>query len=304
MIEQKHYPFSYHSGMKTIYYKPKKNIYIDIKRLFSNHELSEEDTLILHMLCKYKYLNAFLIRILLEENMTICTQCFVSKRLLFLESRGLINRFQFCYNDVEDKEHKTPFVYEAAYKTKQLFLKKFPVSVEESIDSILRRISYNQFHIFLEKQMSSALKISSPHFDGLSDGTYSVLSQGNILSFYVFSIRNTENWCKSFHKRLKSLLEYLRDNSLSFSAIIIICENEMQSLAAEQYRKSVSSIKDASVYYVCDYAAVEEGFLLNHLIYVRPEKNFTSYDIIKVPVDGNIHPNEKNINIEKHINNE
>lgn len=293
MSEQKHYPFSYHQGMGIVRCKPKKSITSDIKRLFSNHEVSEDDTLILHSLCKYKYLNAFLIRILLEQHMASCNQNYVNKRLLFLESRGLINRLQFNYIDTCGKEHKTPYVFEAAYKTKQLFQKRVNVAPEEDLDCILRNISFNQFHIFLEKQLGNALRMSSPHFNSLSDGAYSVFSNNKRISFYVFSIRSVENWQKTFLSRLDSLLEYLRNNSISFSAIIVICENEMQSLIAERYRMSVKDVKDAAVYYICDYAAVSEGDILSHLIYVHPEKDFSTYDIIRIPVDGNIHINEK-----------
>lgn len=289
MNTPKHYPFRYHKDMKMVRFEPKNKIIIDIKRLFSEHKITEEDTRILNMLCKYEYLNAFLIRILMEQTLSTCNQNFINKRLSFLEANGLVQRFQFKYTDIDGKEHSTPFIYEAAYKTKKLFLKRVAVVPDlDIVTTILRRIAFNQFHIFFEKQMAGALKYSVAHFNGKSDGTYRFFSQGKPTSFYVFSIRSEDNWNKTYLNRLRNLLEHMKTNSLSCSGIIVICENEMQSLTAEQYRKSVAECSKAPVYYICDYAAVAEGHILSHLLHVRPDKNYTSYDVIHVPVDGKI----------------
>ena len=294
MIKPKHYPFSYHKGMQLVRFEPKNKMFTDIKRLFAEHKLTETDTIILNALCKYEYLNTFLIRTLLEQTLNPCTQSFINKRLSFLESKGLVQRFYFQYIDNDGKPHNTPFIYEATYRTKQLFLKKVQVVPNlDIVTTILRHISFNQFHIFLEKQMAEVLKFSAAHFNDKSDGTYRFLSHGKPASFYVFSIRSEDNWNKAFLNRLRSLLAYMKANNLTCSGIIVICENEMQSLTAEQYRKSASECTNAPIYYICDYAAVAEGHILEHLIYVKPDKNYTSYDIIRVPIDGKILCNEE-----------
>ena len=288
MEKNAHYPFSYHAGMKILRSVPKKKIITNLKRLFSEHQLEEADTIILNMLSKYGYLNAFLLRVLLEQNHVSCNQNFVTKHLAFLETQGLISRFQFYYNDEEEKQHFTPFIYEATYKTKKLFLQHIDIKAEESLETILRQLSYNQFHILFTKQMAGALTFSSIHFNGNSDGTYRFYSQGKTVTFYVLSQRLTDEWKTAYIERLKKLKLHMQHNNLTCSGIIVICENEMHSLQAEKQRKSTVECKNLPVYYVCDYTAVKEGFILGQLIHVNPEHDYSTYDIIKVPVDGNI----------------
>ena len=274
--------------MKILKSEPKKKIITDLKKLFSEHQLEESDTIILSVLSKYEYLNDFLIRVLLEQNHISCNQNFVTKKLAFLEARDLIRRFQLWYKDEEGKEHCTPFIYEASYKSKKFFLNHVTIKPEETVEAILRRLSYNQFHIFLSKQMAGALTFSSIHFDGKSDGTYRFTSQGKIVTFYAFSQRLTDEWKTTYIDRLKNFKQHMQQNGLTCSGVIVICENEMQSIQAEQYRKSVEECNNLPIYYICDYSAVKEGFLLGQLIHVNPDNNYSTYDIIKVPVDGNI----------------
>ena len=72
----------------------------------------------------------------------------------------------------------------------------------------------------------------------------------------------------------------------SYTGILVICENEVQGMLAEKYRRSIVECKDASVYYLCDSVAMIENGVLCHLMYVRPEQDYSTYDTIQVVVDG------------------
>lgn len=287
MIKQKiHYPFHYHEGITIARSITKSKVTINLKELFASHELVEIDTQILYMLCQYEYLNAFLIYTLIKQNNVTCNLNFIKHRLVFLGTRGLVQRFQFKYFDKQKKEHRTPFIYESTYKIKQLFRKCFKNKLVEDIDTILRQISYNQFHILLEQQLGTCLDYSVMHFDKESDGTYSFYSHGKSVLFYVFSIRYGDNWLIKYSKRLISCINYIKDTLCSYTGILVICENEVQGMLAEKYRRSIVECKDASVYYLCDSVAMIENGVLCHLMYVRPEQGYSTYDTIQVVVDG------------------
>ncbi len=283
------FPFTYHEGMQLSYHEPKKKLFIDIKLMFERNQLQPEDTAILHMLQKYCYMNAYLIRMILNQQMQECTQNYCSKHLKKLEELGLVKRFQFIYT-IGGNKRGTPFVYELTAKAKKLFRVKENSFDQDNLDinKILSLLSFNQFHIMFEKQMSTSLLHSSYHFDSYSDGMYKFMSNGKPVIFYLFTIRSHVGWKEKFLERLRKLKAHIEQNMMTYSGIIVVCENEMQSLAAERYRMSDETLRTADIYYMCDYAAVTEGYILQYLINVLPDNNYSTYNILKVPVDGNI----------------
>lgn len=304
MVKLQHYPFAYHKDMQIEYHVPKHKLIMDIKKMFAEHFINQEDTIILDALARYEHLNAFLIYQIVSSSITSCNQSYITKRLHHLENYGLIKKFTFVYVE-KDIKHKTPFVYEISSRAKKIFAYTKNNNMAEYIvlepDYILRQLSYNQFHIFLEKQLSATLLMLHYQFNSISDGYFKVRINGKAASFYVFSIRNTNSsdidnyWLKAYRKRLSALQKYIKDNELHCAGIIVIVETEMQALSAEKSRMSDINCKDYDVYYIIDFAAVADGFLLQHLIHVLPEKNYSTYDILKIIPDGNIRSNTDTI---------
>lgn len=292
------FPFVFRDGIYAKYAKRNRVGTIkNIRALFEKHFLDEIDTEILLHLQKYVYLNAFLIRTLLGRSLEKCTPEFCKTRLKKLERMGFIVRFQFFYQDDNNIEHATPFVYNLSEAGRRIFPikddKSFDITMD--IDCVQRRLSYNQFHIMLENQYGSALTYSSYLFGNEYDGLYKLQSNNMPLIFYVFSIRSGHEWEKNYLKRLRKFKASICDTGLSYSGLIVICENEYQSLRAERCRSGDSSLLDIDIYYICDYAAVAEGAILHNLIIARPENNYESYDIIKLNVDGHVKANVVNV---------
>lgn len=298
MSDKKRFPFVYHEGIYVKFLNKYKHGAIkNIRMLFERQFLDDVDTAILLHLQKYVYINAFLLYVLLDRQMVECNLSFCKNRLSKLEKLGFVVRFQFIYPDDRGVEHATPFVYCLSSNARKLFPVSFDQSFENNImeiDCVQRRLSFNQFHIMLEGQYEKALKFSSYQFGREFDGLYKLTFNNQPLVFYAFSIRSNEGWEKQYLNRVRQLKEYIIGANLSFSAILVICEYEYQALRAERVRSGDKGLCNLDIYYVCDYAAVAEGALLHHIIAVNPEKNFSSYNIIKIHVDGQVKENVTN----------
>lgn len=295
------FPFVYHEGISARFLNKKKNGSAkNIRVLFEKHFLDEKDTAILLHLQKYVYLNAFLLRTLLGRQLNECTPSFCNTRLKKLEKMGFVVRFQFFYTDDKGSEHATPFVYCLSVAGRKVFPIKNDLSFEKNImdiDCVQRRLSFNQFHIMFEGQYEQALLYSSYVFDNTYDGLYKLNTNNKPFIFYVISIRSTTGWKQKFIERLRNFDNFASMTGVSYSALLVICENEYQALIAERSRRGDSSLNKLDIYYVCDYSAVAEGALLQHVINVKPENNYSSYDIINIQVDGSVKVNVDNISL-------
>lgn len=292
------FPFVAHEGIVARFFKKSKSGPItNIRVMFEKQFLDEVDTAIMIHLQRYVYLNAFLTRTLLGRQLEECKPEFCKNHLKKLEKLGFVGRFQFIYTDDKKIEHATPFIYYLSDSARKLFPVKGDLSFEQNmmdIDCVQRRLSFNQFHIMLEGQYGEALTYSSYVFDKEYDGLYKMQSSGAPLILYVFSIRSTEGWESKFLERLRSFKKQALAGGFSFSGLIVVCEYEYQSLKAERTRSGDRSLEDLDIYYVCDYASMAEGAILQHIIDVKPENNFSSYDILKINVDGPVKENVLN----------
>lgn len=292
MENTQHYPYSWHEGTKIEYHEPKHKIIVDIKKLFAEHWITENDTAILIKLTEYEYLNAFLLYQTLKAQFPELKQNYVTNRLKQMEGRGLVKRFQFIYGD--EVKHSTPFVYMPTSRVYDIFSMKKAADVEGcTMDYIMRRLSFNQHDIMLHKQMGSALTYTSKHFNEASDAIYRFCSNNAPVTLHTLSIRTTPEWENQFVSRLKRFNEYIRTHSVGYTAIVVICETEMQALEAERKRKKDEDVNQLSILYVTDLAAVTEGFLYGKLIRVLPQNDYSSYDIIRLPIDGAVFMNVK-----------
>lgn len=292
------FPFIFHKGINIRFTRKNTAGTIkDFRIMFEKNFLDEKDTTILLNLQKYIYLNAFLLRTLLNRQIE-CNAEFCNSRLKKLEKLGFVIRFQFYYSDENNMEHATPFVYCLSSSARKIFPIKEDKSFNDNmidIDCIQRRLSFNQFHIMLEKQYENALQYSSYIFSNEYDGIYKMQSSGKPVIFYVISIRSTEGWGKKYLDKLRCFNNQVTIAKISYSGLIIICENEMQAIKAERSRSGDKEIKDLDIYYITDYAAVAEGSLLQHVIYVKPEDNFSNYDTLSINIDGPIKENVTDI---------
>lgn len=295
MVKTQMFPFVYRESSFPRYTK-KSGIkpIINIRAMFEQHFLDEIDTAILLHLQKYVYLNAFLIRTLLSRELEKCTPEYCSLRLKNLEKLGFVVKFQFVYTDDKMVEHSTPFVYNLSVSGRKLF----PITEDKSfndnimdIDCVQRRLAYNQFHIMLENQYHHALEYSSYAFGRQYDGLYKLKTNTSPVIFYVISIRSSNEWAKGYLNRLRNLKLHIESAGLSYSGIIVVCENEMQSLKAEKSRSGDKELGNLDVYYVADRASVAEGCILHHVIHVKPESNYANYDIVRINVEGEIKEN-------------
>lgn len=295
MPSKQTFPFVFHDGVYAKFSKKKNAGMIkNIRVMFEKQFLDVVDTDIMLHLQKYIYLNSFLIRTLLKRKLGECTTDFCNEHLKKLEKLGFVVRFQFVYKGDDGKEHATPFVYALSVSAKKLFSVKGDKSYVDSymdVDCVLRRLAYNQFHIIFEGQYEGALSYSSYVFDAEYDGLYKLKSKDLPIIFYAISIRNSIDWEKRYLDRLRTLREHIKAAGLSYSGIIVICESEYQSLRAERCRSGDKELSSMDVYYLCDYAAVIEGVVLDHVICVKPEDNYSTYDIISINVDGAVKQN-------------
>lgn len=294
-MEKGSFPFVFRKGIYARYFnKNKKGAIKNIRMMFEKQFLDEIDTSIILHLQKYVYLNAFLLKTLLSRQIEKCTSSFCKVRLKKLEKLGFIVRFQFIYNDEMDIEHATPFVYCLSTSARKIFPIKYDQSFDNNImdiDYVQRRLSFNQFHIMLEGQYGDTLKFSSYLFGREYDGLYKLSYNNCPLIFYVFSIRTTDGWEKKYLDRLREFKTHVTSANLSFSGLLVVCEYEYQALKAERARSGDKELSDIDIYYICDYAAVAEGALLQHVIEVNSEQNYSSYNIIKIQVDGAVKEN-------------
>lgn len=293
------FPFVSHEGIHARFLNKSKGGPIkNIRSLFEKQFLDEVDTSILLHLQKYVYLNAFLIMTLLSRQFEEVKSEFCKNHLKKLERLGFVVRFQFIYNDDKNIQHATPFVYCLSDSARKLFPIKDDLSFEKNImdiDCVQRRLSFNQFHIMLEGQYGDSLTYSSYVFGKEYDGLYKMQCAGSPFVFYVISIRSTEGWEKKYLERLRVFKKHAHNGGFSYSGIIVVCEYEFQSLKAERSRSGDKTLEDLDIYYVCDYAAMAEGALLQYVIEVNPEQNYSSYDIIKINIDGPVKENVVNI---------
>lgn len=253
MSNTSNFPFIYREGITVKYAKRKRSGAIaNIRVMFEKQMLDETDTNILLHLQKYVFLNSFLLKTLLDRQMEECTTTFCNSHLKQLENLGFVTRFQFFYTDKAGNERTTPFVYTLTANGRKIF----PVKYDESFDTVMdidcvqRRLSFNQFHIMLEGQYGSSLLYSSYLFGREYDGLYKVMSNGKPIIFYVFSIRQGEDWEKQYLKRIRGFKDYISDAGVSYSGLIVICENEYQSLRAERSRNGDKEISSLDVYYL------------------------------------------------------
>lgn len=289
----KSFPFVYHDGIK-IKYKKSSGVYSlkKLRTMFEFYAIDDIDMSILIDLQKYLFLNAYLIKILLSRHISECKGEFCNNRLQQLEKKGFVTKFQFVYVDDNQVEHATPFVYrlsEAAHKIFEIRIDKKRNDSMFDVDYVQRRLAFNQFHIMLENQYHDEIRYSHYAVRKEYDGIYRFSVNGSLLLFYVFAIRGTENWEKNYLEKIRVFKNYTKENQLPVSALLVICEYEMQALKAEKSRMGDVELKDLSVYYLCDYASVAEGSIFQYLIKVNDDGS--SYDMLQLRLDGKIKEN-------------
>lgn len=281
-------PFTYH-GNDEIVYEPVKNSKIkSLRALFEQRMLLNADGRIMYYIDKYTYLNAFLIRNLLTLEME-CTQEFCKNRLNHLVKLGLITRFRSIHTDTFGKKHGSVYFYHFTQKGRALFAKTNAVKSKEideipDIGDVLRQIAYNQLHIMLHVVYGPSVNQLYHYGKTYYDGQVNLTSSGKKASFCIITLRAecTENWKEQYNARL---LES-QNQKMPPKAFIVLCETELQALEAERYRKCSAELAQLSICYLCDHATNSIDGVFSKMILVKPENNYSEYDICSIPIDG------------------
>lgn len=285
-------PFAFHkdSSIRFDNIKPAKGLQ-NIRSLFEKRMIKEPESAVLDAINTYGYLNAFLIRLLVEQRME-CTQSFCKELLAKMVKLGLLCRFRIVYNDIDKKEHASSYIYTFSERGRKLFGRQ-KESMEE-IDSldVLTTLAFNQFYIMTKHTYRDALTnaVYCNKNDVMPyDGRIQFLSNGKAVRLDVLTIRQNEQWEKEFLKKLKKQITYTATKS---SAVLVLCETELQALSAERARKSVKELNEIEICYLCDFSTCSGKPTLEQLIRVNAESDYSSYEVCVLPVDGTIRPTE------------
>jgi len=282
-------PFLYH-GNDEIVYEPMKNSKVkSLRSLFEQRMLLKADGRILYYIDKYAYLNAYLIRSLLSLE-TECSPEFCKNRLNHLVKLGLLTRFRTMHSDSFGKKRGSVYFYQFTEKGRSLFAKTNVATSKEYEDvsdagDVLRRVAYNQLHIMLYIVYGPNCVNQLYHYGKTYyDGHVRFTSNGKEVSFHILTLRAncTENWKELFNARL---FESQRQK-LPPKSFLVLCETELQALEAEKYRKCIAELTGLNICYLCDYSTNSVEGVFSKLILVKPENNYSEYDICNIPIDG------------------
>lgn len=285
-IEIKPSPFAFHGNDQVIYEQAAQTKLSSIRNLFEQRMLTNADGRILYYIDKYTYLNAYLIRSLLAKEME-CQPSFCRDRLSHLYKIGLLCRFRIEHKDAFGKAHRTPYFYAFSQRGRSLYTKaEEKKSSQERIPEageILRQVAYNQLHIMLDLIYGpNCLNQIYRYGSSVYDGQVSFSSLGKKITFNILTLRTNESWKTDFAEKLKKS----QTQKVPCSNFLVLCENELQALEIEKYRRTIAEIATLNICYLSDYATNQEDGIFSHLMIIKPEKNYSSYDICSVPIDG------------------
>lgn len=279
-------PFAFHGNEKIKYDVVPASKTISIRNMFERRLLLDADGKILHFIEKYTYLNAYLIRNLLAAEME-CKDTFCRERLNHLVKLGMLSRFRITHEDRFGITHASSYFYTFSEKGRGLYLKekhrKKENEVMPSPDDVLRHTAFNQLYIMLyliygPSCVNQVYRYGNKAYDGQVQFT----SMGKSASFHVLSLRTNDNWKETYIARL---LESQKQK-IPCKSFIVLCETELQTLEAEKYRKTVQEVAKLNICYLCDHSTNSSDGIFSHLIMVKPENNYSSYDICSLPIDG------------------
>lgn len=278
-------PFAFHGNEKIKYETTQTKKSVSIRSMFERRMLLDVDGKILHFIERYTYLNAFLIRNLLAAEME-CKPEFCRERLKHLVKLGLLTRFRISHEDRFGKAHASSYFYMFSEKGRSLYLKenrRKEETAEPDACDVLRHTAFNQLYIMLYLIYGPSCVNQVYRYGNMAyDGQVQFKSMGNSTSFHILSLRTNETWKEEFIARL---LEGQKQK-MPCKSLMVLCETELQSLEAERLRKTVAEVSKLNICYLCDHATNSPDGIFSHLIMVRPENNYTSYDICSLPIDG------------------
>lgn len=280
-------PFAYHEN-STIRYdiiKPTKGIQ-SIRNLFERRLINDKDAAILECISTYGYLNAHLIRNILSQQME-CNETFCKEHLAKLVKCDLLVRMRIVYKDIYARTHESPYFYSLSERGRKLFGSKNEGAETHSALDILKTMAFNQFYIKIKNCYKSTMINAAYCMKNSAlpyDGRLFFDSRGKKISMNVITIRQQEGWQKEYLDKLRT--QKLRSGT-GCSAILVLCETELQALEAEKSRKSVKELAEEEVCYMCDHSTFSDKPALEQLIKVRPENNYSAYDICEIMVDDN-----------------
>jgi len=145
-------------------------------------------------------------------------------------------------------------------------------------------VAYNQLHIMLHIIYGPSINQLYHYGKTYYDGQIHFTSNGKKASFHILALRAncTENWKELYNARLFES----QKQKLPPKSFMVLCETELQALEAERYRKCAAELTQLNVCYLCDHASNSSEGAFSKLIVVKPENNYSEYDICSIPIDG------------------
>lgn len=280
--ERRQTPFACHKGDFARYDMPKPAGKVtSIRGIFERRLLKDGEIAVMEALRDYTYLNAHMACRILGQQME-CKPEYIKKVLAKLVGIGLLARFRFIYRDKDGKEHASVYIYSFSEKGRKLYSVGEKTARQPTSKEVFSMLAFNQFYIALKAAYHTAL-IHSVYCYGRAqfDGRFLFANAGKRFAVNVMAIRQNEGWEEGFVARLR-----WQERAEKCHMILVLCETELQALAAEQRRMSVEELKGYNINYLCDYASSSGDGPLSQVMRISPENAYTTYDICAISMDG------------------
>lgn len=294
-------PFIIQPGMKFKRVRKRDCSNSEISKLLANGCLEEKHDLIIKMLGKYGLLNSYLIRTNLyhiSKGLYDYSALSMRKILKALVNYGLLVQYEFVHEE-NGIIHGSPFIYSISgggikYLKKQGINRIHPfVSKVFTIKDAFMLMPMNQFHIkFLEQYEKSPGMKMDDYFGKCYQKTgagnlYNIcLSDNRTINIYLISVRKMEGWHTEYLKKLRKICIYSQEINLDQYAVFVICETEYMAMECARYKNCEAFIKDIDVYYIKDTSLLEDEGVLNRIIDVKPQNDYSERSTFSLKLKG------------------
>lgn len=286
-------PFASYPGMKAKKKRGKPLSEKQYENAMKTGEFQKVHGEILAAMYQYGYLNSFLLRQILPE---AYPPEYVTRSIKWLMSNGFLMQYEFSHSE-GNRESVSPRVYSlsasgqsAAKKTGQIpFCFQNPVlSKNFSIHDCLCTLAYNQFHVFFCKafgEYAATEYYSHIWRETGIPGAYLISSKRGQIVFYVFALRQMEQWESQCLEKLRKLKSAQDRDAAPSGIVICICDMDILANEIQKLKCCEKELKAIPMYYVNDTSLMDNcGF--SRLIDVPSSNGYQERRYFSFPIDS------------------
>lgn len=290
-------PFIYYKDMTVVHTRSRDCSKAILHKMIQHGDFSKIHEDILKIVYSYTYLNAFLIRVRLAYlyKSEIIDATKFRSLLRSMVKNGLLVQHECSYTDEKGIKRGTPFFYSVSggglRHVKEQRAWSFSLLRKEPIFSIKRALQIlaeNQFDILFERQYAKGPAMAYTDFNGSISNETSLrllyglrLPHNAKLELFVFSVRDDEDWLRDYRSKLKEAQSFASFHGIDNFSILVICENEWMSMAAQRYKDTDKDLNALDVFYTTDSALVNNDGVFDRLIEVKPQNNHFERNIFR-----------------------